>query len=103
MSRQTDRMARAAAEADRQGFSAVVVAPSPDLAYLTGYDPMVTERATLLVLRPDREPVLIVPELERPLAAASPVGPTIELIGWTDGTDPYDVAARVLPASGRVA
>ena len=59
--------------------------PSPDLAYLTGYDPMPLERPTLLVLRPDARPVLVVPELERPLALDSsprrrsiemPAGPT---------------------------
>ena len=43
--------------------------PSPDLAYLTGYEPMPLERPTLLVIRPDGDPVLLVPELERPLAA----------------------------------
>src|SRR4029077_11558995 len=48
VTRETDRMARAAAEADRQGFGAVVVAPSPDLIYLAGYAPMPMERPTLL-------------------------------------------------------
>jgi len=100
--RYADRLGRAAREAAAQGFAALVVAPSPDLAYLTGYDPMPLERPTLLVLRPDRDPVMLVPELERPLAAASS-GDRIELIGWTDGVDPYAAAARVLPPDGRVA
>jgi Xaa-Pro aminopeptidase len=81
----------------------LVVAPSPDLAYLTGYDPMPLERPTLLVLRPDRDPAMLVPELERPLAAASPAGDGLELVGWTDGIDPYAAAARLLPVQGRVA
>ena len=81
-------MRRAADEAAAQGFDALVVAPSPDLAYLTGYDPMPLERPTLLVLRPERSPAMLVPELERPLAAGCPGrrrrssssgGPT----GWT--------------------
>ena len=101
--RYTDRLARAAAEAAAQGFAALVVAPSPDLAYLTGYDPMPLERPTLLVLRADRDPAMLVPELEKPLAAGSPVGGALELIGWTDGVDPYDVASRLLPGEGRVA
>jgi D-alanyl-D-alanine dipeptidase len=46
---------------------------------------------------------MLVPELERPLAAASPVGASIELVGWTDGVDPYEAAARLLPPEGRVA
>ena len=70
--RYADRLARAAREAASQGFAALVVAPSPDLAYLTGYDPMPLERPTLLVLRPDRDPTMLVPELERPLAADCP-------------------------------
>jgi D-alanyl-D-alanine dipeptidase len=97
------RMARAAAEAAARGAEAMVVTPSPDLAYLTGYTPMPLERPTLLVLRPGRDPALLVPELERPLAAASPAGPALELIPWSDGQDPYEEAARLLPASGRVA
>jgi D-alanyl-D-alanine dipeptidase len=101
--RYSDRLARVAREAATQGFAGIVVAPSPDLAYLTGYDPMPLERPTLLVLRPDRGPAMLVPELERPLAAGSPVGGEIELVGWTDGVDPYEVAARLLPASGRLA
>lgn len=101
--RLTDRMHRAAEEAARQGFEALVVAPSPDLAYLTGYDPMPLERPTLLVLRADRHPMMLVPELERALAAASPGGAAIELVSWPDGIDPYAEAARLLPVEGRVA
>lgn len=98
-----DRMRRAAGEAAARGFDALVVAPSPDLAYLTGYAPMPLERPTLLVLRGDRDPVMLVPELERALAEASPGGSAIQLFGWTDGVDPYAEAARLLPAQGRVA
>jgi Xaa-Pro aminopeptidase len=101
--REIDRMRRAAEEASAQGFDALLVAPSPDLAYLTGYDPMPLERPTLLVLRAGEEPVMLVPELERPLAADSPGGRSIELIGWTDAADPYVEAARLLPTHGRIA
>jgi Xaa-Pro aminopeptidase len=101
--RLADRMHRAAAEGAAQGFDALVVAPSPDLKYLTGYDPMPLERPTLLVLRPDREAALLVPTLERPLAAASPGGGLVELIEWSDGADPYAAAVGLLPERGRVA
>lgn len=97
------RMRRAADEADRQGYSALVIAPSPDLRYLCGYDPMPLERPTLLVLRPGEDHVMLVPELERPLAAGSPGGRVFSLVGWTDGDDPYDAAARLLPREGRIA
>jgi Xaa-Pro aminopeptidase len=101
--RHLDRLARAAAAAAERGFVAVLVAPSPDLVYLTGYGPTPFERPTLLVVRPDRDPVLLVPELERPLAAAAPAGASLQLVGWVDGVDPYAEAARLLPGSGRVA
>ena len=98
-----DRLRRATAEATAQGFAAMVVAPSPDLAYLTGYEPMPMERPTLLVLRDDRDPVMLVPELEQPLAAASSAGAVVELVGWSDGDDPYTAAAHLLEPQGRVA
>jgi len=101
--RHLDRMRRTAEEGARQGFVAVVVGPSPDLGYLAGYAPMPFERPTLLVLRPGHEPVLLMPELERPLAAASPAGEALQLVGWVDGVEPYEEAAHLLPGEGRVA
>ena len=81
-----DRIARAQAEIEAHGLDALVLSPSPDLRYLTGYDPIPFERPTLLVLRPGADPVLLVPELERPLAAASPTGDRMELVAWRDGS-----------------
>jgi D-alanyl-D-alanine dipeptidase len=101
--RSLDRMRRTADEAAGQGLVAIVVAPSPDLVYLTGYDPPPLERPTFLIVRPDRDPVMVVPRLERSLAAASAAGERIELVGWEDGVDPYALAAGLLPPAGRVA
>jgi Xaa-Pro aminopeptidase len=101
--RHVERVRRTAEAAASAGLAAVVVAPSPDLAYLCGYDPMALERLTLLVIRPDAEPVLLVPALERPLALASAVGGTMEVRGWDDGDDPYRAATGLLPAEGRIA
>ncbi len=77
--RSADRMSRAAAGAAAEGLGAIVVGPSPDLAYLIGYDPPPFERPTVLVLRPDRDPMLVVPQLERALAAVSGAGDLVEL------------------------
>jgi Xaa-Pro aminopeptidase len=96
-------MDRVAAEAASRGFDAVVVASSPDMVYLTGYDAPPLERATLLVLRPASNPALVVPKLEGPLAAASPAGGLLDLVSWEDGADPYGAAAALLPARGRIA
>jgi Xaa-Pro aminopeptidase len=98
-----DRIGRAAAEASSREFDALVVSPSPDLVYLTGYDPKPLPRPTLLVLRPGRDPALLVPELERALAVASPVGEQLELVPWRDGADPYETAAGLLAGAARIA
>ena len=100
--RSAERMSRAAAGAAEEGLGGVIVGPSPDLAYLSGYDPPPFERPTVLVLRPDRGPTLVVPELERALAAVSAAGSQVELATWRDGADPFEAIARLLPGSGRI-
>lgn len=101
--RHLDRVRRAAEEAVAEGIAAVIVAPSPDLSYLAGYDPPPYERLSLLVIRPGTDAVFLVPALERPLALTSPVGRAVEVVGWTDGEDPYEAAARLLPSDALVA
>jgi Xaa-Pro aminopeptidase len=96
------RLDRATALTTRAGLAGLLVTPGADLGYLTGYGPMPLERLTLLVVAPGRDPVMLVPMLERPAALASPAGSLLEVLGWTDGDDPYDAAARLLP-SGRLA
>jgi Xaa-Pro aminopeptidase len=95
------RITRAAEEARAAGLDALIVSPSPDLVYLAGYDPPPLERLTALVLRPGREPVLLVPELERPRAVAEPVGLLARVESWRDGEDPYEALARTLGGGSR--
>jgi Xaa-Pro aminopeptidase len=95
------RMARAADAAAAAGLVGVLVAPGPDLTWLTGYRPTaITERLTLLVLRPGQLPVLVVPALERPDAEAAPGAPALEMRDWRDGDDPYAGVAPLLGADG---
>ncbi len=101
--RHLERMERAARGAAERGLAAILVPPSPDLRYLAGYDPPPLERLTLLVVRAGADPVLLVPQLEEALARRSPVGEGIEVVTWRDGEDPYEAAARLLPASGTCA
>ena len=96
------RMMRVSAGLAARGIDAAVVGPSPDLVYLSGYDPMPTERATLLIVRAEGDPFMIVPELERPLAVSSPVGSAFDLLGWVDGRDPYREAAKVLEGAALI-
>ncbi|GAB1326787.1 M24 family metallopeptidase [Streptomyces sennicomposti] len=94
-----DRAARAAADA---GLAGLLVAPGPDMVWLTGYAPTaVTERLTLLVLAPGQDPVLVVPTLEAPDAEQAPGAPALTLRDWTDGKDPYAVTAALLDRAGR--
>lgn len=95
------RMARAADSAAEAGLAGVLVAPGPDLVHLTGYQPVSTERLTLLVLTPGQEPVLVVPTLEAPDAEAATGAPALSLRDWTDARNPYEVAAPLLDAAGR--
>jgi Xaa-Pro aminopeptidase len=97
----SERLQAASERTAAAGAGALVVAPSPDLAYLAGYDPPPLERPTLLIIQPVERPVLIVPMLERPLAAAAPAASDMQLIAWRDGDDPYEIATGLLPG-GRV-
>ena len=96
------RMERATAQVAEAELAGLLVTPGSDLAYLTGYGPLPLERMTLLVLVPGRAPVLLVPELERPAALMVPGAAALEVLGWAEGEDPYEAAARLLPA-GRLA
>ncbi|MDX3451074.1 aminopeptidase P family protein [Streptomyces sp. ME02-8801-2C] len=96
------RMRRAARAAEDAGLAGLLVAPGPDLVWLTGYAPTaVTERLTLLVLAAGQDPVLVVPALEAPDAAHAVGAPALTLRDWTDGKDPYAATASLLEPAGR--
>ncbi|MEU1080112.1 Xaa-Pro peptidase family protein [Streptomyces sp. NPDC005908] len=96
------RMERAARQAADAGLAGLLVAPGPDMVWLTGYTPpAVTERLTLLVLAAGREPVLVVPTLEAPDAERAAGASALALRDWTDGKDPYAATAALLDAEGR--
>ncbi|ARP72966.1 aminopeptidase P family protein [Streptomyces pluripotens] len=96
------RMERAVRSAAGAGLAGLLVAPGPDMVWLTGYTPTaVTERLTALVLVPGRDPVLVVPTLEAPDAEKAAGAAALTLRDWTDGKDPYSVTADLLHHSGR--
>ncbi|QIQ02040.1 aminopeptidase P family protein [Streptomyces liangshanensis] len=96
------RMARAVASAADEGLAGLLVAPGPDLTYLTGYRPGAdTERLTLLVLAAGQDPVLVVPALEAGDAERAPGAAALTLRDWTDAKDPYAVTAPLLDPAGR--
>jgi len=96
------RLRGAASRLAEAGGSALLVAPSPDLRYLIGYEPMPLERPTVLVIDGGGGVALVVPELERPLAAAAPAADLLELVPWRDDVDPYTLIAAQVPGGGAV-
>jgi Xaa-Pro aminopeptidase len=98
------RMERALGQAAGAGLTGILVTPGPDLTYFTGYQPTaVTERITLLILDTGREPVMLVPVLERPDAEPAPGVAAVSLVGWADGDDPYAALASMLDPVGHYA
>jgi len=96
------RMTRVVGDAAKAGLDGVVVTPGPDLVWLTGYRPTaITERLTVLVLAPGREPTLLVPALERPDAEGAEGASALTIVDWPDGSDPYPLAGRLLSSGGR--
>jgi Xaa-Pro aminopeptidase len=95
-------MERVVADGRAAGLDGVLVTPGPDLVWLTGYQPTaITERLTMLFLTPHHGPVLLVPALERPDAAAAEGAPATTVVDWSDGADPYAAAAGLLRPDGR--
>jgi Xaa-Pro aminopeptidase len=92
------RLGRLASLARDAGVAVVLVAPGPDLLYLTGYAAHPLERLTLLAVPAEAEPLLVVPKLERPAAEAAVSGVRIVDFGETD--DPYAGTALLLRAAG---
>jgi len=98
------RMKRATQDAAAEGLDGLLVTPGPDLLWLTGYQPTaITERLTVLVLRADAEPRLLVPILERPDAESATGAAAVSISDWRDGSDPYDAAAQLLQTDGNYA
>ncbi|MET8578771.1 aminopeptidase P family protein [Streptomyces sp. NPDC005012] len=96
------RMERAARQAEAAGLAGLLIAPGPDMVWLSGYTPpAATERLTLLAVVPGQDPVLVVPTLEAADAAKAAGAPALTLRDWTDGKDPYAIAALGLDARGR--
>jgi Xaa-Pro aminopeptidase len=97
------RVRDVAAAAAKAGIHALLLTPGPDLRYVTGYDAHESERLTCLVVPADRDPVLVVPRLERRGAQASGFGAAgAEIVGWDETDDPYSLVASLVGTVGVV-
>jgi Xaa-Pro aminopeptidase len=96
-SRYAERRANAMASVERAGLAGLLVAPGPDLVYLTGHSPPPLERLTMLVMPAGEDPVLVVPVLERPLAETAPGAEGLRIVDWRDARDdPYSLVTAAL-------
>ncbi|WP_075016879.1 M24 family metallopeptidase [Actinacidiphila rubida] len=97
------RLEAARRAAQDAGLDALLIAPGADLRYLTGYQALPLERLTCLVVPAAGDPFLVVPELERAAAQASPAGRLgIGISGFGETDDAYAMIARRLPANTRL-
>ncbi len=96
------RVTAAVAAMPAAGIDALVLTPGTALRYLAGYDAMISERLTALVLPAAGEPFLLVPELERTGALDSPaVRDGLSLLTWAETEDPARLVADQLRARTR--
>jgi len=62
----TSRLKKLIASLRTSGLSAVALNPGPTMTYLTGLNFHLMERPVVLLVVPDKDPVIILPELELP-------------------------------------
>jgi len=100
-----DRLRKAAVGAGERGIDALLITPSPDYAYLLGYRAPLLERLTCLVVRPDAQPVLILPRLEEPLARheMAELADAVSVVAWDETDDPFRLVQQLLAGTARVA
>ncbi len=97
--RYADRLARARQELVARGIDALLLGPSADLVYLTGYSAPLLERMTLLVVPANGEPRLVVPALEAPLAEEQLDDVPLQVAAWQETENPVALVRAALDAS----
>jgi len=97
-----ERLARAVGATEAAGLDAMFIGVGSDLRYLTGYEAMPLERLTVLVVRPGRDPSIVVPRLERGAAEAG-LRTRVDIVTWDETDDPYVLGAAGIPTTGRIA
>ena len=99
-SSRAERLARARKEMADRGVEAVLVGPSADFRYLTGYLPPGLERLTMLVVPAEGTPRLLVPALEAPLASEHLGDLEVDLLAWEETDDPVALVRDALQSAG---
>ncbi len=95
------RRARAIALLKERAIDALLLTPSSDLLYASGYRIFTTERLTCLVLTAQGDASLVVPVLEAPRARAAVAD--VPLVTWSETEDPVGRLCDLLPDARRLA
>ncbi len=95
-----ERLVRVGKELAGRGADALLLGPSADLFYLTGYDAPALERMTLLVVPAQGDARLVVPALEAPLARGHLGDLDVEVTPWDETEDPVVLVRQALAAAG---
>jgi Xaa-Pro aminopeptidase len=95
-----ERLARVRKAMADRGVEAVLVGPSADFRWLTGYLPPGLERLTMLVVPADGDARLVVPALEAPLALEYLGDLEVEVLAWQETDDPVALVRDALRAAG---
>ena len=82
-------------------IDALLLSVGADLPYFIGYEAMPLERLTMLVIRDEGNPMLIIPQLERARVTERP--DIFDICEWGETEDPIEIVATALTGSVRVA
>ena len=95
-----ERLDAARRLAAQRGLTALLIGVGADLRYLTGYDALLLERLTMLVVPgPAHAPYrIVVPRLEADPARRAPAmeAGIVEIVTWEEIDSPHDVVARLV-------
>lgn len=90
------RLFRAASAAKAAGIDALLLTPSADLRYLTGYAALPLERLTCLIVPSDGDPILVVPLLERLAAEASGAERVVKIVTHGETDDAFALSVGLV-------
>jgi Xaa-Pro aminopeptidase len=94
------RQEKARHQLEVSGVDALLVTLGRELPWLTGYEAMPLERITCLYLDVAGNTRLLVPKLEAPRVRELE---GLELVGWTDGEDPFAILGSMVGNAPRLA
>lgn len=98
------RLSAAQEAAAQQGIDLLLIGTGPDFAYLTGSWVSSHERLTVLAVPQSGTPWIVSPNTDITDIKSAPVGKLdVELRGWNDGDNPYELALKGAASIKKVA